>query len=146
MSISKKIVERFNNSYIPEPNSGCWLWYKATSMSGYGSMRVGKLMVRAHRLSYQIHHGTILKDLMILHKCNTKLCVNPDHLKAGTHLDNMLDLIKWGKKKNRLKTHCKNGHEYSEDNTYIKKIGRSYGRFCRECKRNHLRKFRKLNR
>lgn len=89
-----KIKERFLDSFIPEPNSGCWLWLKGTFTTGYGQMRVHKRKSHAHRVSWEIHNGPIPDGLCVLHKCDTPSCVNPAHLFLGTLKDNTRDMIK----------------------------------------------------
>lgn len=91
-----RIIERFlsKTKYVPE--TGCLEWQGGTSYEGYGGFYCcwsgkGKTYP-AHRFSYIIHISDVPDEVMILHKCNNKLCVHPDHLYAGTHQDNMNDL------------------------------------------------------
>jgi len=84
--------ELFENRYIPEPNSGCWLWL-LTGPNGYGYFRYKKTQRFAHRASWEIHNGKIPDGKLICHKCDVRSCVNPNHLFLGTHLDNNRDMM-----------------------------------------------------
>lgn len=99
------ILERFESKFIPEPNSGCWLWLGAIDkLSGYGFFSVYKTpfhtkkshMERAHIASYRIFKGDP-GLLNVLHTCDMRWCVNPDHLFLGTHQDNTDDMIRKGR-------------------------------------------------
>lgn len=98
------LEQRFWDQSIPEPNSGCWLWLGPLRRSGYGHFKIGsrtdstRKNVSAHRLAYTLTHGPIVDDLHVLHKCDNKACVNPEHLYVGTHFDNMRDVWKRGRK------------------------------------------------
>ncbi|MGJ8660688.1 MAG: HNH endonuclease signature motif containing protein [Bacteroidota bacterium] len=87
----------FEQSYIPEPNSGCWLWLNFLDKDGYGFIRDNGIRHRAHRYSFLKHKGEIPKDNVVCHKCDNPTCVNPDHLFIGTKKDNTQDMLKKGR-------------------------------------------------
>jgi HNH endonuclease len=82
----------------------CWLWIGAQNGYGYGVISYGRRQVLAHRISWELHKGPIPEDSCILHKCDTPLCVNPDHLELGTQADNMRD--------KRIKNRVPKGEEH----------------------------------
>ena len=90
-------LTKFERKFTPEPNSGCWLWTGNTQPNGYGKVTMNKRNVYSHRASWLIHRGEIPEGLCVLHKCDTRCCVNPDHLFLGTKRDNTLDSYKKGR-------------------------------------------------
>jgi len=92
MFINASMKRRFKTYFKRGKKAECWLWIGSLDTKGYGRLAsVNKLPILAHRLSYHLHHGGIPKGLHILHACDTPACVNPHHLEAGTHLNNMQD-------------------------------------------------------
>lgn len=108
----------FKRKSTVDPVTGCWNWSGSLQSGGYGTLRsimtptckgpsyldrvdparprradVGWL---AHRASYVCHHGPIPRGLIVRHKCDNRLCVNPDHLELGTQADNFRDAVKRG--------------------------------------------------
>lgn len=80
----------FDHFYIPEPNSGCWLWIGSERESGgYGFIVRNGRSTAAHRVSYEMAKGPIPEGLVIDHLCRVHCCVNPDHLEAVTQLVNV---------------------------------------------------------
>lgn len=79
---------------------GCWEWTASKHKpNGYGIIAApgGHPMLKAHRVSWEIHHGPIPPGFHVLHKCDNKGCVRPDHLFLGTHDDNMQDMKRKGR-------------------------------------------------
>lgn len=94
-------VERFHASYIPEALTGCWLWIgRPCGSNGYGKIKTSKGHLMAHRYSFEIHKGCIPDQMIVMHSCDTPLCVNPLHLSVGTHQDNEDDKKKKGRQAN----------------------------------------------
>ena len=88
-------LERFygpSNYRIDE--NGCWRWLGNILDKGYGYFN--SFSERAHRKYYERYVGAIQDGMQVLHTCDVKDCVNPKHLKLGTHTDNMQDASKRG--------------------------------------------------
>ena len=96
------IEVRFNTKYLINEQTDCWEWTAATNNIGYGMFRVRQgLMRTAHRVSYELFKGPIPFGMVVCHKCDNPKCVNPDHLWAGTMLDNIRDMDNKGRRVTR---------------------------------------------
>lgn len=83
-------LETFDQFYIPEPNSGCWIWLRGAS-KGYGVAFADGQHILAHRLSWRLHKGVDSVAPCLCHKCDVGLCINPEHLFEGSFKDNSQD-------------------------------------------------------
>ena len=97
MKLRKKrpISERFWEKVLK--SEGCWLWQAGLNSSGYGWIRVGVRPELAHRISWRLTFGEIPSGLCVLHECDVRRCVRPDHLFLGTVRDNNADCVKKGR-------------------------------------------------
>lgn len=129
--LSQRLWARF--SHLGEEE--CWIL--GTGVSRYTTFRneQGKT-VMAHRASYEAAHGPVPDGTEINHTCQVTRCVNPRHLEALTHLENV---------RYSNPAHCPQGHPYDEKNTYTRTD--VTGRMCRTCMREstkrHNRNLRK---
>ena len=126
--------ERFMSHVIPEPNSGCWLWEAQVSKEGYGRFHTAEgKQGWSHRISYELFKGAIPEGLHLDHICRNRICCNPEHLEPVTPTENCFR----GEShipKNKIKTHCKNGHEFNDKNTYWFSYRETMHRKCRACR------------
>lgn len=103
------------------PN-GCVEFTGSKGKYGHGSVHNGERSVGAHVACYELLIGPVPEGKELDHLCRNPSCVNPDHLEPVTHKVNM------ERGERARQTHCVNGHEFTPENTRIKKNG------CRTCK------------
>jgi hypothetical protein len=99
---------------------------------GYGTFNLAGRIIGAHRAAWLLQIGSILGDHEVTHLCDNRACVRLDHLRLGTHADNMGDMSARNRTMHGSKMVCVNGHLLDETNTYIRPSG---GRRCRQCDR-----------
>ena len=102
-----------------DKKTGCWLWDGAKSSNGYGIVTVNGEAKGIHRLSFEKYKNAIPKGLCVLHSCDIVNCFNPNHLRTGTHKDNMKDKTQ----RNRQAKGEKSGHSKLTESQvrYVKK-------------------------
>lgn len=106
----------------------CWIWTGALSTGGYGLIATTPGRCRtAHRVSWEIAGRVLVSGLTLDHLCRVRRCVNPDHLEQVTSAENTR------RGGNARKTHCPQGHEYTDENTYRWKNAPGAYRRCRSC-------------
>lgn len=92
----RSLHDRLHEQLMPITETGCWIFLGTVDSEGYGRLgsggRHGKV-VRAHRASYELHHGAIPPGMVVLHACDVTGCCNPDHLRLGSQDDNMKDMV-----------------------------------------------------
>lgn len=116
-------------------NTPCWKWVALKTDKGYGQIYIKGKYIYAHRYIWEKYNGKIPPKHTIDHLCRNPACVRPDHLEVVTYKEN----VRRGINANSLKTHCKRGHLYNEENTYINSLG---GRKCRICDKTFFQRNR----
>lgn len=91
------IKRRIEACKLDDLEDSCWLWEGALDTRGYGCLKYEGRTQTAHRVSYKLFKGPIDRGHVIMHKCNTERCVNPEHLQAGTQKQNMVYAIELGR-------------------------------------------------
>lgn len=76
----------------------CWDWTAATDIGGYGVFQTGNGMSRAHRVAWVLSNGPLPDGVLVLHKCDNRLCVRPAHLDLGDQKRNVADMDARGRR------------------------------------------------
>lgn len=97
MTFRGTLQERLERDTIPEPMSGCHLFYGTPDHSGYGKFKWRGVQIFAHRTAWELTFGPIPPGLCVCHRCDNPPCVNPDHLFLGTRYDNNKDRSRKGR-------------------------------------------------
>lgn len=138
------LEERIFNKINFEGEDGCWEWtgsimriYNKRSGGGYGEVRFQRKVRKAHIVVFICCVGPIPHKYQLDHTCFNKACVNPNHLEVVSPQENSI-------RARQRQTACVNGHEYTPENTILRKPRMRPGtqRVCREC--YELRKIQRL--
>ena len=131
MSAEKKYTERMM-ARVVRSEDGCWVWTGAMSTKGYGYFQFRGKLWRAHRAMYTLVRGEIPDGLSLDHLCRNRACINPEHLEAVPIRVNIMRGASLGAV-NAAKTHCINGHAFSEENTRYSARDGYVERRCNVC-------------
>lgn len=136
------VLVRLMNKVTLNPLTGCWEWLAYKTPKGYGRINGGKPGQPAHNVAYRLLVGD-LGSLEPDHTCVNRSCVNPMHLEAVTHKENIRRAAARGNMgtASKRKTHCPQGHGYFGENLHITPEGH---RKCKQCNRDRMKK-RKRN-
>lgn len=136
------LVERIESKFMPEPNTGCWIWVGCRKKTGYGVINLRGRRTEAYRVVYELYNGAVPSGLELDHKCRVRACVNPDHLEPVTRRINCLRGVSFSAI-NAKKTHCINGHPLSGENLINRPDGH---RGCLACGRAAAKRYRENRR
>ena len=95
MGAARNTEQKFWSRVLPSP--ACWLWTAGGTNGGYGLVPWQGKTRLAHRLAYELRYGAIPAGACVLHRCDVRRCVRPDHLFLGTQADNIRDARKKGR-------------------------------------------------
>lgn len=122
---------------VDRESSPCWLWLGVIDRYGYARIKIDSRQRAAHRVSYEEFVGPVADGLEIDHLCRNRACVNPSHLEAVTHAENMARAF-------QPKQRCPKGHELSGSNLVARSDGR-HGN-CRTCVNERAREYKRRQR
>lgn len=135
-------IARFNSKVVAT-HCGCHIWTGAmfslkSSHGEYGAFWHNGQNRCAHIFSYELHRGPVPEGLELDHLCRVRCCVNPSHLEPVTPQENCRRGMR------AMQSHCKRGHRFDENNTYMNTSEATPKRQCVTCRNFRRRMARKL--
>jgi HNH endonuclease len=127
-------LRRQEKIYV-EPNTGCWLWIGSWSAKGYGQVQIRSKRRgphEVHKVIYEFFCGPVATGFDLHHRCQTRCCVNPDHLQVLTHSEH----VRLTRSLEPRPTHCRRGHPFDAENTSITTTGAYQCKICRRMAEN----------
>src|SRR6185436_2648402 len=97
MSLHQSVAHFWGKPIIPDDPNACWVVRNKTGKYGITKFRFIPNETSNHRLAFLMAVGPIPGSLWVLHRCDNRPCINPDHLFLGTASDNMQDMISKGR-------------------------------------------------
>ena len=127
-------------SRVAVDEDGCWMWTGTVGTRNHGLLKYKGKYISAHKTAYRVFVGEIPEGMNVSKVCKERLCVNPDHMRLVDMYESQME-GESPSARNKRKTHCCLGHEFTEENTIVRysKKGRR-GRSCRECRRSYKRR------
>lgn len=123
------LPDRLASRISIDPATLCWAWTGGRTAAGYGQIAWNGQRLGVHRIMYEQFTGALLSQHEIHHTCENPACCNPDHLQQLTKVEHVSVTPHWVSQR----PHCKNGHEYTEENTRYDKTPTGYARRCLTC-------------
>jgi len=119
--VREPLQDRLERYSVAIPFAGCIVWTGAVDKLGYGRIGMQGKSKLAHRISYQHYVGEIPVGLELDHLCRNTSCINPNHLEPVTRKVNTDRGLcaETNRKRFAAMTHCKHGHEFTPENTYL---------------------------
>lgn len=137
----ERLLEILKDKTEIDPETGCYLYTGSKNNDGYGQIQFEHMTMRTHKIGIylQLNLDPMLPyGPQVNHKCSNKHCWNPEHVYIGDQQENHSDAMRARTHtsiQSKSKTHCPNGHEYTEDNTHIDKRG------CRRCRKCNAERY-----
>lgn len=133
---SAELRKSFAERCVEDSATGCWNWTGPRFVrGGYACITcrpAGIAVMRAHRVAWQMKHGPIARDQHVLHRCDNRICVKPEHLFLGDQASNMDDKVAKGRQ-DRGESHGmhklteEQAKEIIRDTRYMREIAADYG-------------------
>lgn len=132
----EKDMERFKSFYKIINN--CFVWQGFLDKDGYGIFTFKQKRRKAHRVAFYFEKGDIPKDMVIDHLCRNRACVNSEHLRMVTKVQNVMENSNSVGAVNKKKIHCKMGHPFNKIYGIKKKQ-----RYCSICENEKSKRLQK---